>query len=79
MPLLTDIEVVIAAAEQHGQDDDPDHEVGDLQAALRLAWELFTPEQRASYLAHPVLIEQVDLGGFDIRGHEPVPSPSLGP
>jgi hypothetical protein len=33
------------AATQHGMDDDPDHEVGDLQDALRDALSLMTPAQ----------------------------------
>lgn len=41
--LLQDI---LQAAEQHGNDSDPDHEVGDLQDALRLAWAALTTAQR---------------------------------
>lgn len=39
---------ILDSAEAHGQLDDPDHEVGDLQDALRLAWERLTPTQRAA-------------------------------
>jgi hypothetical protein len=39
------IERIIAAAAEHGRQSEPDHEVGDLQQALRVAWELFTAEQ----------------------------------
>jgi hypothetical protein len=39
------VQRLIDAAAKHGQDSDPDHEVGDLQEFLRLAWELMTDEQ----------------------------------
>jgi hypothetical protein len=44
---MTDDEVyqaIVAAAERHGQADDPDHEVGDLQDALRTACSLLSPD-----------------------------------
>lgn len=41
-----DIEDFIKAAEKHGEDSHPDHEVGDLQDLLRAAWEIMSPEQR---------------------------------
>lgn len=47
-PLL-DIEFYIKAAEQHGEDSEPDHEVGDLQDFLREAWKIMTPEQRLNF------------------------------
>jgi hypothetical protein len=46
-----DIETYIKAAEQHGEDEHPDHEVGDLQDYLRVAWSLMTGEQRAKFAA----------------------------
>lgn len=39
---------ILASAKAHGRLDDPDHEVGDLQDALRLAWERLTPTERAA-------------------------------
>ena len=35
------------SAKAHGAASEPDHEVGDLLAALACAWEVMTPEQRA--------------------------------
>lgn len=32
------LEDILQAAKQHGEESEPDHEVGDLQDALRLAW-----------------------------------------
>lgn len=45
-------EQIIKAAEKHGQDSDPDFEVGDLQVALREAWKQMTPYQRAVALSN---------------------------
>jgi len=45
------IEAYIEAAEQHGLDDDPDHEVGDLQDLLRKAWEYMPEEARQRFVA----------------------------
>lgn len=41
------VEKIIEAAEQHGRDSEPEHEVGDLQDALREAWKRMTPAQRS--------------------------------
>jgi hypothetical protein len=40
------IDDILRSAEQHDIDSEPDHEVGDLQNALRIAWEEMTSEQR---------------------------------
>lgn len=46
---LLDIEFFIEAACQHGEDSEPDHEVGDLQDLLRGMWALLTPAQRVAF------------------------------
>jgi hypothetical protein len=38
-------QLIIDAAEQHGQDSEPDHEVGDLQDALRACFKEMTHAQ----------------------------------
>jgi len=38
------LEDILQAARAHGEESDPDHEVGDLQIALRLAWAGLSPE-----------------------------------
>ncbi len=43
------LELIIAAAEKHGQDSDPDMEVGDLQCLVRDLWAMLTPEQKAAF------------------------------
>ena len=40
----------IDAAEQHGKDEDPDHEVGDLQAFIYVLWDLLTPSQKKAFI-----------------------------
>jgi hypothetical protein len=36
---------IVTKAKQHGEDSDPDHEVGDLQDTLHAALTLMTPNQ----------------------------------
>lgn len=53
---MTNLEDYLNAARQHGTDEDPDHEVGDLQDLLRAAWGLMSPEQRSALMqTDPVL------------------------
>jgi hypothetical protein len=40
------VEKIIEAAKTHGEESEPDMEVGDLQGALRAAWTVMSPEQR---------------------------------
>lgn len=47
---MNDIENLIQSAKQHGLDSEPDHEVGDLQQFLRLAWSLMTPAQCEAFM-----------------------------
>jgi hypothetical protein len=42
---LMNLQYYLDAAQQHGEDSEPDHEVGDLQDLLRTMWSLLTPEQ----------------------------------
>lgn len=37
---------LLAAAEAHGAESEPDHEVGDLQQVLYSCWKRLTPEQQ---------------------------------
>ena len=45
------IEVLLSVAKTHGEDCDPDHEVGDLQDLLRPMWSVMTPTQQRDFLA----------------------------
>lgn len=40
------VEELIRAAQEHGAQSEPDHEVGDLQDILRSCWRAMTVEQR---------------------------------
>lgn len=46
-----DSETFVTIAQRHGEDSEPDHEVGDLQVFFRAAYDLLTREQRESFLA----------------------------
>lgn len=46
-----DVEALIAAAIQHGEDSEPDMEPGDLQVYLRGAYEVLDADQRATFEA----------------------------
>jgi hypothetical protein len=52
-----DVERLIDSAAQHGRDSEPDHEVGDLQDFLRLAWSLMTDEQCSRLMAQASIWE----------------------
>ncbi|KWT69534.1 MULTISPECIES: hypothetical protein [unclassified Variovorax] len=56
------IERILDAAEQHGQNDDPDHEVGDLQDVLRAAWSLMSSEQRNQLMAAAETVNVLQAG-----------------
>jgi hypothetical protein len=66
---IFDVETYIEAAAQHGEDSDPDHEVGDLQNLLRAAFaklsheqvlELFFQEETQNVLISGNMIESFD-------------------
>ncbi|MDB6010587.1 MAG: hypothetical protein JWL65_2837 [Gammaproteobacteria bacterium] len=50
---MLDVEFYIEAATNHGEADDPDHEVGDLQDFLRGVWKLLSPEQILAFAKDP--------------------------
>ncbi len=51
------VETYLNAARQHGEDSEPDHEVGDLQQYLRIALSLMTDDQKAAFAVHPEVVE----------------------
>ncbi|WP_456718042.1 MULTISPECIES: hypothetical protein [unclassified Bradyrhizobium] len=55
-----DSEAFVTIAQRHGEDSEPDHEVGDLQIFFRAAYDLLTPEQRHSFLALELVRETVE-------------------
>ncbi len=56
-----DVEWLLALACQHGEDNDLQSEVGDLQTLVRLGWSLLTVAQRQSVIASEVVAAAVDL------------------
>lgn len=56
---------IIAAAANHGRDSEPDHEVGDLQDLLRVAWKIMTPQQRTQFWNHDTTHEILKSGGWE--------------
>lgn len=50
--------LLIDAARAHGEQSEPDHEIGDLQEILLSCWEVMTPEQRSRvYKEHADKVE----------------------
>jgi hypothetical protein len=43
---------LLDAARLHGEDSEPDHEVGDLQTFFLACWSVMSPDQRALALAN---------------------------
>lgn len=45
------IERAIADAARHGEQSEPEHEIGDLQQLARQLWALLSPAQRKTFTA----------------------------
>ena len=50
------LDLILDAAKAHGEADDPDHEVGDLQQLARDLWSVLTPAQRTAFPSSSVNI-----------------------
>lgn len=49
------LEVIFQSARKHGEESELEHEVGDLQDALQLAWQMLSKDQRCElYVAFKV-------------------------
>ena len=57
------IEAAITVADWHGEDDDPDHTVGDLQDLLREAWKAMTVEQKLRFMRSETVRNHFETGG----------------
>ncbi|MDN7577379.1 hypothetical protein QZM25_32720 [Burkholderia contaminans] len=55
-------ELCIRAAKEHGENSEPNHEVGDLQDYLRDMWKLLTSKQREAYFNLDSVIDRLELG-----------------
>ncbi len=52
-----DIQHLLNVARQHGEDSEPDHEVGDLQDFMRAAWAQLNDQQKAAFFADPAVAQ----------------------
>jgi hypothetical protein len=55
------LDLILAAAEIHGEEADPEHEVGDLQEVIYEMWSVLTDDQKAVVVASTA--ELVDTWG----------------
>lgn len=62
-PNLADANTYINAATQHAEDDDPDHEVGDLQEYFTIAFGMLSKKQKKAFAQNERVRELLDLGG----------------
>lgn len=68
------LQLVLKAAEQHGKESEPDHEVGDLQDALHVVWDLLTPGQKSQFLANDTVRDLLmNELGMDLHDAAKVP------
>ena len=56
------LEKLLNAADNHGQDDDPDHTVGDLQDLLRRAWTIMSVGERRRLLGSDEAAQVAEAG-----------------
>lgn len=68
-----DAEVFVKAATKHGEDSEPDHEVGDLQDYFRAAFRLLTPEQKEAFLATAEVQDSLACACPEAVGDEQAP------
>jgi hypothetical protein len=52
--------LLMEAARLHGENSEPDHEVGDLQDLFFACWRVMSPEQRALALSDPTVVRLFD-------------------
>ena len=64
--IVFDVERLIEAARRHGEDSEPDHEVGDLQDVLRAAWAELTPDQRRRVIRSPDVSNVIEAASADL-------------
>lgn len=55
---------ILTSAERHGKDSEPEHEVGDLQQALAIAWEVLGEKGRQTLVERffDEIAEDSDIG-----------------
>lgn len=60
---IVNAETIIAAAEIHGRESEPDHRAGDLQDALRVVWALLDEHQKSAVLSDTVVKDMIEAAG----------------
>ncbi len=60
---------LLEGAKRHGENSEPDHEVGDLAAFLIACWSTMSPGQRALALSDPDVREVIDGPDYDFLSH----------
>lgn len=70
MESMLDIEKYIQAAKQHGEDSEPDHEVGDLQDILRSVWPLLGEDAKTVAISLPKVREVLVAGSAKMMDME---------
>jgi hypothetical protein len=61
-------EKLLEAAQAHGENNEPDSEVGDLQQLFHAAFRLLTPEQRVVFFASDEIRELADVPEYEEIG-----------
>jgi len=69
MPRKIKYQDILDAAKAHGENSEPEHEVGDLQEMLALAYNTMTREQREKFLGRAAVRELVER---ELDGEGPV-------
>ena len=64
------VETIIHAAKTHGLESDPEHEVGDLQDAIRIAWPKLPPKARSGNTVEQIFRVAEAHGRQEGRGPE---------
>ena len=63
---MDDLERILDAAQHHGEDSEPDHEVGDLQEVLRAMWPLVPARDRHKFMTMDIVANLLrDWGDAD--------------
>ncbi len=57
--------LLMEAARLHGENSEPDHDVGDLQDLLFACWLVMSPEQRALALSDPAVVSVLDFPEYE--------------
>lgn len=61
--LNENLERVLEAAQAHGEEDDPEHEIGDLQGVIHAMWSVLTDDQKETVLAHDDVRDVLETWG----------------